>query len=841
MALRLGDVAPNFSAATTEGTIDFHQWLGNSWGVLISHPADYTPVCTTELGVVARTKSEFEKRNVKVIALSVDPLESHQRWIQDINETQDCSINFPVIADEHRQVAVAYDMIHPNADDTATVRSVFVIGPDKKIKLTANYPDNTGRNFGEILRAIDSLQLTAHHQVATPAEWQQGQECIISPLVLDTEAERLFPRGVRKLKPYLRYTPQPATNPNKALWEKGDFTRIAQSMRESGEALVQSLGITKGLKVLDLGCGDGTTALPAARLGAEVLGVDIARNLVEAGNKRAREQGLTNCMFQEGDATNLHQLNDQSFDLVVSIFGAMFAPKPFDVAREMVRVTRPGGRIVMGNWIPGDPTLVAQILKISSAYTPPPPEGFISPMTWGVEKNVLERFGAAGVPKENISFARDTYTFNFSGAPSELVRSFRKYYGPTMNAFDAAEKNGRAAELQKELESLFVSQNQSSSRNGTSIPATFLRVTVTLKGGESATGQRKIQVQANGQATASLLDPSSILQTAFGFWNSKVLLTAVELGVFTKLAGHRLSGGELGAELQFHPRALDDFFDALVAMKFLDREGDGPKAKYFNTPESSMFLDEASPRYIGGILTMLNARLFKFWNDLPEALRTGRPQNEIKHGQKGMFEELYSDQPRLEQFMGAMTGLSRINFEAFARKFDFSKYRTLCDVGGATGLLSIEVAKAHPHLQCVSFDLPPVEPIARKHIAAAGLSDRIGTASGDFFKDPLPRADIITMGMILHDWNLDNKMRLIRSAYEALPPGGALVAIEALIDDARRENVQGLLMSLNMLIEFGDAFDYSGADFKTWCGEVGFKRFEVVHLAGPSSAAVAYK
>ena len=337
------------------------------------------------------------------------------------------------------------------------------------------------------------------------------------------------------------------------------------------------------------------------------------------------------------------------------------------------------------------------------------------------------------------------------------------------------------------------------------------------------------------------LDPSFILQTAFSFWHSKVLLTAVEFGVFTKLAGRRLTGAELGAELQMHPRAIADFFDTLVAMKFLDREGDGSQARYFNTPEGSLFLDEASPRYIGGILVMLNVRLFKYWNDLPEALRTGKPQNEVKHGQKGVFEELYSDLPGLEQFLGAMTGLSRINFEAFADKFDFSKFQTLCDVGGATGLLTIEVAKKHPHLKCISFDLPAVEPIAKKHIAAAGLENRIGTASGDFFKDPLPKADVITMGMILHDWNLEKKMHLIRSAYEALPPGGALVAIEALIDDARRENVQGLLMSLNMLIEFGDAFDYSGADFRKWCGEVGFKHFEVVHLAGPSSAAVAYK
>jgi ubiquinone/menaquinone biosynthesis C-methylase UbiE len=267
-------------------------------------------------------------------------------------------------------------------------------------------------------------------------------------------------------------------NPNKALWEKGDFTRIAETMRESGEALVQSLGITKGLQVLDLGCGDGTTAVPAAKPGADVLGVDIARNLVDAGNKRAAEQGLTNCRFQEGDACNLQPLPDRAFDLIITIFGAMFAPKPFEVAKEMVRVTRPGGRIVMGNWIPNDPTFVAQILKISSNYTPPPPEGFISPMTWGIESNVIERFGAAGVPAEKISFSRGTFTFNFPDGPSAFVDEFRNYYGPTMNAFEAAEKTGRAAELQRELEDLFSSQNQS--KDATSIPATFLRVTVSL-------------------------------------------------------------------------------------------------------------------------------------------------------------------------------------------------------------------------------------------------------------------------------------------------------------------------------------------------------------------------
>lgn len=269
-------------------------------------------------------------------------------------------------------------------------------------------------------------------------------------------------------------------NANQALWEKGDFTRVAASMRESGKSLVERIGVSKGIKVLDLGCGDGTTALPAAMLGADVLGVDIARNLVEAGNKRASELGIANCRFQEGDASNLSALSDRSFDLVVSIFGAMFAPKPFDVAKEMVRVTRPGGRIVMGNWIPNDPTLVAQVLKVSSAYTPPPPEGFVSPMLWGVESNVIERFAAAGIATDQISFVRDTFTFELPQPPSEFLSLFRQFYGPTMNAFEAAEMNGRAAELQNELEALFNAQNKSASNATTSIPATFLRVTVAV-------------------------------------------------------------------------------------------------------------------------------------------------------------------------------------------------------------------------------------------------------------------------------------------------------------------------------------------------------------------------
>jgi SAM-dependent methyltransferase len=269
-------------------------------------------------------------------------------------------------------------------------------------------------------------------------------------------------------------------NANKALWEQGDFTKVAESMRESGEALVKSLDITNGVEVLDLGSGDGTTALPAARLGAEVLAVDIASNLVAAGNRRAAEEGLTNVRFEEGDASHLDNLDDESFDLVVTMFGAMFAPNPVDVAKEMVRVTRPGGRIVMGNWIPGDPTFVAQVLKISAAYSPPPPDGFVSPVTWGVEENVVERFSHAGVRRDHIAFERDTYLFTSPAPPTELLATFRSSYGPTMNAFAAAEASGRADDLQRELEELVVSQNTVADGSSTVIPATFLRVTVSL-------------------------------------------------------------------------------------------------------------------------------------------------------------------------------------------------------------------------------------------------------------------------------------------------------------------------------------------------------------------------
>ena len=270
-----------------------------------------------------------------------------------------------------------------------------------------------------------------------------------------------------------------ASNPNKTLWEKGDFTRIAATMRQSGEELVDSLRIKAGTSVLDLGCGDGTTALPAARRGADVLGVDIASNLVAAGNERASTAGLFNLRFQEGDASKLVDLADDSFDLVVSVFGAMFAPRPYDVAREMVRVTKPGGRIVMGNWIPGDPTLVAQILKISAAYTPPPPPGFVSPMTWGDESEVLRRFEGAGIPRENVKFEEVSWFFRSEGPPEVLLDIFRRYYGPTMNAFEAAAKAGREDELFTELQQLFTAQNRG--RESTVVPATFLKVMVSKK------------------------------------------------------------------------------------------------------------------------------------------------------------------------------------------------------------------------------------------------------------------------------------------------------------------------------------------------------------------------
>jgi hypothetical protein len=344
-----------------------------------------------------------------------------------------------------------------------------------------------------------------------------------------------------------------------------------------------------------------------------------------------------------------------------------------------------------------------------------------------------------------------------------------------------------------------------------------------------------------GERVSAQADPSHIMQVGMGFFGSKTLLSAVELELFTKLGSEGMTGAQIAETLGLHARAIPDFPDALVALGLLDRDGEGTDARYRNNESGAVFLDKASPAYIGGILEMANARLYGFWGDLTDALKTGEPQNEVKHTGQAVFEELYSDEARLEQFMNAMAGISAGPFMALAEKFDFSKYETLLDAGGATGQLSVIVANRHPHMRCTSFDLPVVEPIATRRIEAAGLSDRVTAVGGDFFAAPLPAADVITMGLILHDWNLEKKQHLIRAAYDALPEGGAFIAVENIIDDARRENAFGLLMSLNMLIEFGDAFDFTGSDFAGWCQEAGFKDTEVVPLAGPTSAAIAFK
>lgn len=337
------------------------------------------------------------------------------------------------------------------------------------------------------------------------------------------------------------------------------------------------------------------------------------------------------------------------------------------------------------------------------------------------------------------------------------------------------------------------------------------------------------------------LDPSHIMQTATAFWASKVLLTAVEFDLFSTLAEGSMTASELGEKLGLHPRVTYDFFDALVALKFLQRQGDGPQGLYDNTPDTAAFLNKNSPAYIGGMAEMFNARLFGFWNNLGTALRTGEAQNEIRLTGTSLFEGLYADEARLGEFLHAMSGAQAENFNQLARKFNFKDYSSMSDIGGALGLLCQSVALGHPHLSLSSFDLPPVAPHVQKNIDAAGLSGRIKVISGDFFQDDLPKSDVITMANVLHDWNLEDKKRLIKKAYDALPEGGAFIVIENVIDDARRENAFGLLMSLNMLIECGDGFDYTAADFREWCTEAGFSRFEIIPLAGPTSAAVAYK
>lgn len=336
-------------------------------------------------------------------------------------------------------------------------------------------------------------------------------------------------------------------------------------------------------------------------------------------------------------------------------------------------------------------------------------------------------------------------------------------------------------------------------------------------------------------------DPSQIMRIASGYGISKALLSAVGMGLFTRLAAGPMTLSEIVAAFDLKTRPARDFLDLLVSADLLERHGDGPDARYCNSSATGLYLDRNRPEYIGGIIEIWDNRDYRFWADLTEGLRTGKPQNEAKHAGTPFFEAMFADPAQLEAFMSAMNGSSIRNFQALARVFPFDRYQSMTDVGGADALLSREVAAAHPHIQCITFDLPPVSAIAERRIAAAGLSDRITAISGDFFKDPLPSAQVITMGMILHDWNLEKKKLLVREVFEALPEGGAFIAIESFIDDARRSNTFGLFMSLMMLIEFGDAFDFTAAEFRDWCREVGFSRFETIPLDGPSSAAVAYK
>lgn len=339
------------------------------------------------------------------------------------------------------------------------------------------------------------------------------------------------------------------------------------------------------------------------------------------------------------------------------------------------------------------------------------------------------------------------------------------------------------------------------------------------------------------------LTPARILETATAFWPSKVLLSAIELGVFTQLAAGPQSAADLARAVGILPGRAPDFFDALLAMGFLNREGVGASALYSNTEETATFLDRNLPSYAGGMPEMLNARLFGFWGGLTDALRTGAAQNETKAGGPPIFEALYADPQKLEGFLAAMGGLQLGNFMSLAASFDFSKHRSVCDVGGARGDLCCVLAQHHPHLSLTNFDLPPVCAVARRHIDACGVAGRVEVVAGDFSCDPLPAADVIVMGNVLHDWDEAGKRRLIEKAYAALPEGGVLIAIENVIDDERRRNAFGLLMSLNMLIEFGaeGGFDYTGAQFDAWCTDAGFTRSEVRPLAGPTSAAIAYK
>lgn len=337
------------------------------------------------------------------------------------------------------------------------------------------------------------------------------------------------------------------------------------------------------------------------------------------------------------------------------------------------------------------------------------------------------------------------------------------------------------------------------------------------------------------------INPSKIMQIGMGFWASKILLAAVNMELFTNLAKAEMSGRDIQIKYGFHERGLYDFLDSLTALGFLNRSGLKETAVYSNTEETEMFLDKNKPSYVGGILVMANNRLFPFWQNLEDGLKTGLPQNEVKTGGRPIFEELYASEDKLREFLNAMSGIQMGNFMAFSHKFDFSNYTTLCDIGGAGGYLSAQVAMNNENMSCISFDLPPVEPIATENINNMGLSERVTLQSGDFFKDDFPKADVITMGLILHDWGINEKKLLIKKAYEALPVGGALVAIENIIDDNRCENAFGLMMSLNMLIETPEGYDFSAADFNGWAEEIGFVKTSVMPLTGPTSAVIAIK
>jgi ubiquinone/menaquinone biosynthesis C-methylase UbiE len=359
---------------------------------------------------------------------------------------------------------------------------------------------------------------------------------------------------------------------------------------------------------------------------------------------------------------------------------------------------------------------------------------------------------------------------------------------------------------------------------------------LTSVGGEAKPGTEHLEAEFMDQ-----MNPRRIMSIGAGYGPSKVLLSAVGLGLFTELSEQAMTADAIADRLGLVRRPATDFLDALVSLDLLERDGEGAQARYSNTPETAHFLNENSPAYEGGLLKIWDERNYRFWADLTEALKTGEPQNEVKQTGRPMFEAVYADPRRLEVFLGAMDSASRRNTQILAERFSFQRYRSLCDVGGANGLLSRIVAAAHPHLHCVSFDLPAVTEIAQRKLTEEGFGDRVRAVAGDFLADPLPAADVITMGQILHDWNLDHKQRLIAKAYQALPEGGAFIVIETLIDDARRKNTEGLMMSLNMLIEFGDAFDYSAAEFRRWCSAAGFRSFDLIPLAAGSSAAIAYK